>query len=94
MHISRGSSFYSSNLSEIYPYLTLKFSGKWVLALLSLTNYSASAQRPIVAFTGSIPGISNPRNGKASTELRDLQPDTTNEKKIREEGLTPGNLLL
>ena len=43
---------------------------------------------------GSIPRISNPRNGKASTKLRDLQPDTTSEKKIREEVLTPDNLLL
>ena len=36
----------------------------------------------------------NPRNGKASTKFRDLQPDTTSEKKIREEGLTPDNILL
>jgi len=43
----------------------------------------------------SILGISNPRNGKASTKHRTIQPDTTSEKRIkRGEGLTPDNLQL
>ena len=37
---------------------------------LAKTNYSASVQRPMWPSPGSIPGISNPRNGKALTNSR------------------------